>query len=112
MKILFLSLLISFLTPSNDFTGIWSMSKGNTKIEIYEKSGAYFGKIVSSDDEKAKKGTLVLREFTYMDGVWKGKLYSFKKNKLVDAEMLIEDNILKVSFDAGFMSRTLEWEKE
>jgi len=112
MKILFLNILISILVSSNDFTGIWSMSKGNTKIEIYEKSGAYYGKIVSSDDEKAKKGTLVLREFTYMDGVWKGKLYSFKKNKLVDAEMLIEDNILKVSFDAGFMSRTLEWEKE
>lgn len=112
MKILFLNILISILMPSKDITGVWGMNKNNTKIEIYEEQGAYFGKIISSDDEKAKKGTLVLRYFIHKDDKWVGKIYSIKRDQLVDAEMVIEDNILKVSFDAGFMFRTLEWNKE
>ena len=111
MKILLLNILITMFTPTNELSGLWNTNKDNTKVEIYEKDGEYFGEIVSSDNEKAKKGTVVLRNFTYKNGKWEGKLYSLRFNKLIDAKMINDNNILKITAKNGMKSKTFEWEK-
>lgn len=111
MKILFLHLLISFLIPSDNIIGIWDTDKDNTIIEIYEQNGSYFGKIVSSDHEKAEKGTLILKDFKYQDGLWKGKFYSIKFDKVLDAEIQFKNNKIEITAFFGFLSKSAEWEK-
>lgn len=111
MKVLFLNILAFFAISSKDFTGKWNVSKDNTTIEIFEKDGNLFGKIVSSDNEKAKKGTLILRDFKYSNGKWTGKLYAIKTDKLVDAEMQINNGTLEITAQIGFISKTIIWEK-
>ena len=112
MKIIFLSLLISLVFPTEDISGIWNTGRDNTKIEIYKKDSEYFGEIISSDNTKAKKGTLIIRNFTYQEDKWKGKFYSLRFDKLIDAEISIDNNILSVTVYSGFKSKTVEWEKQ
>lgn len=111
MKIIYLSLLLSLFITSDEYKGFWQTDKENTVIKIYEENNAYYGEIVSSDDPKVKTGTKILRDFTYTDGVWKGKLYAIKMDKLVDAEMLLNNKALEVTAHLGFMNKTIKWKK-
>ncbi len=111
MKILFIQLLLSFLIPSNAIIGTWNTFKDNTIIEIYEEDGSYFGKIISSDNDKALKGTLILRKFKFQNKKWIGKLYSIKMDKLVDAEIQLKENKLEVTAFMHLMNKSFEWEK-
>lgn len=112
MKILLLGIVIAIFLPSNEIIGTWNTNKENTKIEIYEENGEYFGRIISSNNINAKKGTLILRNLKYKNGKWKGKLYSLKFDKLLDAEMSVYQNTLQITIDAGFKRKMVEWEKE
>jgi len=42
-----------FIVNSGFPKGIWFSGEENTKIKTYQKEGAWFGKIVSSDNPKA-----------------------------------------------------------
>ena len=48
------------LVAQSPIEGIWNTGKENTKIEIAAADGIYAGKIVSSDNAKAKIGALLL----------------------------------------------------
>lgn len=111
MKTLLIVLLYFFSTHSDQYIGIWDTNKENTKIEIYKKDDALFGKITSSDNKKAKIGTNILQNFKYNDGKWIGKIFIIKMNKLVDAEMQIVNQKLEITINNGFMSKTIEWNK-
>ncbi len=111
MKILLLNIIISMIAPTGELSGVWNTNRDNTKIEIYEKNGEYFGEIVSSDNEKAKEGTQILKNFVYQNGKWKGKLYSIKMDKLVDAELTVNYKTLSITAHIGIMRKTFEWEK-
>ena len=107
-------ILCSVLTmhAQQSLAGIWNMGKDNTKIEITEENGVSEGKIVSSDNAKAKIGNQLLKDVKSVGGEWKGKLYSPKKNKWFNAVLEEKGNQLLVTVKAGFMSKTLEWKKE
>lgn len=92
--------------------GTWNMGRDNTKIEITADNGVYGGKIVSSDNAKAKIGNQILKDIKSVGGVWKGKMYSPKKDKWFNAVLKAEGELLYVTVKAGLMSRTLEWKKE
>jgi len=95
-----------------ELSGIWNTNKDNIKVEIYKKDGTCFGEIISSTDEKAKKGTVILRDFTLNYGIWEGKFYSAYKDKLVNALMQLDKNILKITILLGKTSKLLEWRKD
>jgi hypothetical protein len=94
--------------------GVWQTGEDNTKIETYQKDGEWFGKIISTDNPKAKAkiGTDILRNFKKNGDFWEGKLYSLKKKKLVDAVITPGKNKLIIEATVGFFTKEIEWSKE
>lgn len=93
-------------------TGIWNTGKDNTKIEIAEVNGVYEGKIVASDNAKAKIGKLLIKGVQLVDGEWKGKLFAPKRGEWMDAVLKEKGNQLLITVKAGWMSKTIEWAKD
>ena len=112
--LLMLCILLSSLTmdAQQSLAGIWNTGNDNTKIEITAVNDVYEGKIVSSDNAKAKIGKLLLKEVQLVDGEWKGKLFAAKRGKWMDAVLKEKNNQLQVTVKAGWRSKTLEWRKE
>jgi len=109
-----LCILLSSLTMNaqQSLAGIWNTENDNTKIEITAVNDVYEGKIVSSDNAKAKIGKQILKEVKSVDGEWKGKLFAAKRGKWMDAILEEKGNQLQVTVKAGWMSKTLAWRKE
>ena len=103
---------VSFLYAQDFPKGIWLTGEENTKIETYHKEGAWFGKIVSSDNPKAKIGKDILQEFKLEDGQWQGKLFAAKRDKILDAIIEPTKEVLNIKVSAGFFSKELAWKKE
>lgn len=91
--------------------GIWLTGEENTKIETYQKEGAWYGKIHSSDNPKAKIGKDILQGFKQEDGQWKGKLFAAKRGKLLDAVIEPTKEALNITVSAGFFTKELEWKR-
>ncbi len=100
------------MNAQQSLVGTWNMGKDNTKIEITQEKGVYGGKIVASDNAKAKIGSQLLKDIKSVGGQWKGKMYSPKKGKWFDAILKPDGAQLFVTVKAGLVSRTLEWKKE
>lgn len=92
--------------------GIWLTGEENTKIETYKKDGAWYGRIVSSDNPKATIGQDILQQFINEKGKWTGKLYAAKRDKLLDAVIKPSDDKLDISVSAGFFKKNLKWIRE
>ena len=84
----------------------------NTKIETYQKEGAWYGKIVSSDNPKAKIGNDILRAFKKEDGQWNGQLFAAKRGKILDAVIEPQKEALNITVSAGFFTKSLVWKRE
>jgi uncharacterized protein (DUF2147 family) len=137
-KLLFIltALLVSISTyaqsDSDKIKGIWLNHLENAKVEIFERDGKYFGKIVWIDipedvdinlatdknnpDPSLRSrrimGLEMISDLKYDDGIWEdGKLYSPEKGKTVDCELEVSENnkILYVTASKGWFSKTLEW---
>lgn len=116
MKKLSVLICILFATLSmnaqQSIAGIWNTGKENTKIEISEVDGLYQGKIVSSDNEKAQIGKLLLKDIKAVRKGYKGKLFAAQRGEWMDAVLKEKGNQLSITVSAGFMSKTIEWVKE
>ena len=111
-------------------TGIWLTQEKNSKVEIYEQGGKYFGKIVWMERETNRKGEPItdvnnpdrslrsrpilginmLEELVYTDEKWEGTLYAPKKGRTVDAslELMGEDELLLTVSIMGY-TRNQTW---
>ena len=108
-----MAFVCSLTTLSAQMTaGTWSTGQENTIVETYEKDGAWFGKIVSSDNPKAKIGLDILRGFKLEDEELKGKMFAAKRNKEFDAVIDPSNEKLLITISAGFIKRKLTWERE
>ena len=122
MKKLRLSLLLSVLsffsqgfTPAkpvfpNEIIGFYWSPKKDAKVEIYLKSGKYYGKFIwaatprkdSNNPTKALQnrpilGLEFLTRFEYDDGVYDGgEIYDLETGKTYSCKMSLEGNKLKV----------------
>ena len=105
--------LITTLMSAQEMTeAIWLTGEENTKIETYQKGGLWYGKIVSSDNPKAKIGNDILREFKLVDGVWTGKLYAAKRERMMDAMIGPKTDELDITVSAGLFKKQLSWKRE
>lgn len=114
-KILFtlaLWLTSDLLFAQDSIQGIWQTGEENTKVETYEKDGEWFGKIISSDNEKAKIGKDILLHFTKSKSKWNGKLYAAKRDKILDAEIVPGKDMMKLKVRAGIFKKELSWKRE
>lgn len=111
ISLLIILLSFSSLQAQNPLKGTWLTGEDNTKIETYEKEGAWYGKIVSSDNPKAKIGLDILRGFKQEGDTWKGKIFAAKRGKILDAKIDPAKDVLSIEASLGFMSRTLKWKR-
>ncbi len=128
----FLFLVPSFETDPDDVIGIWLTDDGKAKIEIYEESGRYSGKIIwirdSVDDagrprldkENPKKalqgrpivGIDLVKGFKFRRGRWEGgEIYDPENGKTYSCKMTLIGNKLEVRGYIGFsmFGRTVVW---
>jgi uncharacterized protein (DUF2147 family) len=108
-SILILIAFIPSLLAAAPLSGVWNAGEDNTRIETYQKDGAWFGKILSSDNSKAKVGTDILLGFTEADGVWTGKMFAPKRDKTVDATIQSAADELTITVSVGLIKKTLTW---
>lgn len=92
-------------------TGKWQTGEDNSIVQVEETSGVITGKLVSSDNPKAKMGTEILRDFKQAKGVWSGRLYAAKKDKLYDATLSLNTNTLNIKVSAGIVNKKLAWQR-
>lgn len=133
-------LLAIFLLPlfsicqskSTDVLGTWLTEIKDAKVEIYQKQGKFYGRVVwvaepNDDDgnpkidkynpnEKLNKrpvmGIDILLELTYDDGEWSGGfIYDPKDGKTYECKIWIEDETLKVRGYLGWLFDTKTWTK-
>lgn len=103
---------ITKINAQKSITGIWNAREDNTKIEITEDNGVFSGKILSSDNPKAKIGKQLIKDVKPSNGKYKGKLYAAKKGKWYDAVLKESGDQLDITIKVGWMSKTLIWKKE
>jgi hypothetical protein len=92
--------------------GVWLTGTDGGKIATYRKDGEWFGKLVASSNKDVQLGTEVLRNFTLVDGTWRGKVYSIKRDQLADATIEPSSDKLVIEVSIAFFSKTLEWHNE
>ena len=94
-----------------DISGVW-LAESNTQIEIVAKNGIGSGKILSSDNEKANVGSMILKDLKKDgDESWEGQIYSAKKEAWYDVEIEREGDELQLEVSVGFFSKSLTWKK-
>jgi uncharacterized protein (DUF2147 family) len=137
-KLLFIltALLVSISTyaqsDSDKIKGIWLNHLENAKVEIFERNGKFYGKIVWVDipegvdinmatdrnnpdpSLRSRKimGLEMISDLKYDDGTWEdGKLYSPEKGRTVDCELEVSDDnkTLYLTASKGWFSKTIEW---
>ncbi len=106
--------LFSFASSAqSNVAGNWIAGKENTVIKIAQEGSSYSGKIISSENPKAKAGSLMIKDLKQdKKGNWKGQVYAPKRDEWYDAEFTPKGNILEIEISVGFFSKTMEWKKQ
>jgi uncharacterized protein (DUF2147 family) len=115
MKNLILTVILALfsitLFSQSDISGTWNTGDQNTLVKIEKVNDVYVGKIVSSDNSKAKIGAKLIKDVKLKNNKFKGEMYAPKKGEWYDAEFTKKGSILEIEISAGFMSKTVEWTK-
>ena len=130
--LIFLPLMGMSQTGSTAVLGTWLTEIEDAKVEIYQKQGKFYGRVVwiaepNDEDGKPKidehnpnqklnkrpiMGIDILSGFTYDDGEWsEGFIYDPKEGKTYDCKFWIEDGKLKVRGYLGWLFDTKTWTK-
>ncbi len=99
---------------ADSIVGSFADKDNGTTVEVYKEKNQYFGKItmLTNSGGKARVGTILLRNLTYVDNQWNGKIYAPKREQEYPVTITLNDPgtmVLKV--DAGMMTRTLTWKR-
>lgn len=116
----------------SDITGIWLNDEKNAHVEIYEKDGAFFGKIIWLKDPNLPDGTPkvdannpkkslrsrnvlgmdIISHLSYKDHGWEdGTIYLPKKGQILSCEATLSDNKneLTLMVSKFWFSTTIKW---
>lgn len=102
MKLLLITILLSFFSFSKSPEGIWLHKEDTSRIEIYELNGKLSGKLISSRNPFLETGIEVLKDLEFKNGKWQGKLYMPKKKRWVQAVLEEKNNLLIIEMDLGY----------
>ena len=109
MKLLFITVLLSFFNISNSPEGIWIHKEEASRIEIYEDKGKLSGKLISSRHPFLETGIDILKDMEYKDGKWQGKIYIPKKKRWVNASFEQKNNLLFIELNLGYEIQKVHW---
>jgi uncharacterized protein (DUF2147 family) len=133
LSVLLFSLFFCHQIDAQSIFGTWKTiddetGKPKSIVEIFEKDGKAYGKIIKlyreptenqdpicdkcTDDRKDKKilGMEIIREMIQDDDEWEdGTIMDPKKGTIYDCKMWVEDNNLQVRGYIAFFFRTQTW---
>jgi uncharacterized protein (DUF2147 family) len=131
LLLLLITLLASqtILAQSSDqIAGTWITENEKAHVEIFKRSGQYFGKIVwveelddststaTSNDSNSNLsresalGTILLSDVSFNKGKWQGTLYIPKKDREVKCTLeLVSEDKLKISVSRFLRSSSKIW---
>lgn len=89
--------------------GRWNTGDEGGVVEVYEKDGAIYGRLVAAENDEAPIGVLILRDFQRDDGTWTGRVYSPRRKRTYPAQLRLEGSKLVIRVRAGLISKTLTW---
>ncbi|MEO0469269.1 MAG: hypothetical protein AAF206_06605 [Bacteroidota bacterium] len=113
VAILFFMLLGGLsLQAQESLAGIWNTGQENTTVEIKQAGNDWSGKIHASDNPKAPLGTLMIKEVKKDKKGYKGKLYSIKKDRWVDAYFEPQGDTLSITISVAWQKKSLAWTRE
>lgn len=125
-----ISLLLVMLPLRADITGLWRTIDDETGqdksiVEIYQKDGRYYGKVVQlmqkpadtlcdkcqgNDYNKPIVGMVILNDMQQSGDVYDGgRILDPAKGKIYRCKLWLEDGQLKVRGYLGFLFRTQTW---
>ncbi len=105
------SMVIQTSFAQSPLTGIWDTGNENTQVEVIEEKGKVIGKILSSDYSKAVVGSLVLKDLKRSKDSWTGQIYSAKRGKWYDVQIVPHSRLLELEISVGIFSKSVEWRK-
>lgn len=110
LSLLFLG---SFTTQAQEsMAGQWNTGRENTIIEMKQDGSEWLGTILSSENEKAEIGKLMVKELQKKGEGFEGKIYVIRRERWMEAYFEPEGNSMKVTVSAGMMKRSIDWTKE
>lgn len=107
VTICILSITLFAQDKQDEIIAVWEADE--TKIEIYKVDERYIGNPINSDGERILEIEVLNLEFE--KDKWVGKIYSKKRDRLLNVECEVKGDKLLVKVKARFGSRTLEWPK-
>lgn len=132
-KMVFLIMFSMMIFAQNSIVGKWKTiddetGKAKSIVEIYEKNGKFFGKIIElfrepnedqdpictkcEDYRKNQKirGMVIITNLIKKDDVYEdGEILDPKKGKIYRCKIWLENGLLKVRGYWGFIYRTQTW---
>ncbi|QZE14979.1 DUF2147 domain-containing protein [Halosquirtibacter laminarini] len=115
MKHIFFVAILSVISiaasAQSKLIGSWHTGDQNTVIKIEAQDGDYIGKMISSDNPKARVGEIILKNIKVKKEAWTAKLYAPKRDAWYDVDLHKKDNKLEIRISVGFFSKTLNWTK-
>ena len=116
-KIVFILIVfvnISFVHASENplaIAGIWHTGESNTLVEIViDDKTPPVGKLLKSDNAKAKIGTLILSALQQQENHWQGKIFAMKRGEHYPVVITRQDDKLLLAVDVGFFTKEVEWQ--
>lgn len=115
MKNLLIAALLSLfglnLSAQDNLPGIWKTDKNNILVKIEKQNDVFIGKVISSDDENAKPGTLLIKDLRLKKKKWKGQIYILRRKEWHNATFQAADNKLTITVTLVFISKSVVWTK-
>lgn len=115
MKHVMIMILISMscitMSAKDSLAGYWKTNRNNTVVKIESQDDVFTGKIISTEDNENRIGSLIIKDVKLNNGEWQGKIYAPKRNEWYNAKFNVLDDKLTIIITVGFFVRTLEWSK-
>ncbi|KXX69524.1 hypothetical protein AVL50_15750 [Flammeovirga sp. SJP92] len=92
--------------------GKWDTKNHGTILSISKNKEIYEGFIKSTGSKKAVEGKQMIRNIQPTKNGFEGEIYSIKQDKWLDAEFYPKEEIMEVKVSVGFLSKTVEWERQ
>ncbi|SDM32428.1 hypothetical protein [Kriegella aquimaris] len=92
----------------NEIVAVWTTAD-ETKVEIYKEGNIYLGNPINAEGER--NTDIEVLNLKYQEGKWVGKIYSKKRERLLDVECQMEGDKLNLKVTARFISADLQWSR-
>ncbi len=99
------------LSAQNSLISSWKTDKDNTVVRIEKQGDVFIGKVISSDDENIKPGTVMLKEVKPKKEKLEGKIYLPERDTWLDGTFEVSGDKLKITAKIAFISKSVVWTK-